>query len=106
MDTAASPGSLGAGTALTCDSCGDEIGGHAYQVRVENGTVPRCLTCALKHRRLMWRSLRVAVIIGTLLISINHGDVIIGGDFPASLAWKIPLTYTVPYCVATFGAME
>jgi len=29
----------------------------------------------------------------------------IGGDFPDSLAWKLPLTYTVPYCVATFGAI-
>ena len=53
----------------------------------------------------MWRSLRVAAVVGTLLIAINQGNVMIGGDFPGSLAWKIPLTYTVPYCVATFGAI-
>jgi hypothetical protein len=47
----------------------------------------------------------VAVVVGTLLIAINQGNVILDGSFPPSLAWKIPLTYAVPYCVATFGAI-
>jgi hypothetical protein len=51
------------------------------------------------------RSLIVAVIVGTILTAINQGNVILGGDFPHSLYWKIPLTYVVPYCVATTGAM-
>jgi len=51
------------------------------------------------------RSLIIAVIVGTILITINQGNVILGGDFPPSLYWKIPITYCVPFCVATTGAL-
>jgi hypothetical protein len=51
------------------------------------------------------RSLAVAVVIGTLLIAINQGNVIARGNFPLLLILKVPLTYAVPYCVATFGAI-
>ena len=53
----------------------------------------------------MRRSLLVALIVGTILTAINQGNVILRGDFPVSLYWKIPLTYAVPYCVATTGAI-
>ena len=42
---------------------------------------------------------------GAILTAINQGNLIVQGDFPAALAWKIPLTYAVPYCVATWGAL-
>ena len=47
----------------------------------------------------------VALVVGTLLTAINQGNVILQGDASAALAWKIPLTYSVPYCVATAGAL-
>ena len=53
----------------------------------------------------MRRSLLVALFVGTILTAINQGNVILRGDFPVSLYWKIPLTYAVPYCVATTGAI-
>jgi hypothetical protein len=53
----------------------------------------------------MRRSAIVALIVGTVLTAINQGNVIVGGEFPPSLYWKIPLTYAVPYCVATTGAI-
>ena len=53
----------------------------------------------------MVRSLLIAAIVGTLLTAINQGNVILQGDASAALAWKIPLTYSVPYCVATAGAL-
>ena len=50
------------------------------------------------------RSLVVAVVVGTLLNLINPGDVLVAG---AHLDWrKIALTYVVPYCVATYGAVS
>ena len=67
--------------------------------------VSRCLRCALTYGPLVRRSLIVAVIVGTILTAINQGNVILGGDFPLSLYWKIQLTYAVPYCVATTGAL-
>jgi hypothetical protein len=59
----------------------------------------------LTYGPLVRRSLIVAVVVGTILTAINQGNVILSGDFPASLYWKVPLTYAVPYCVATTGAM-
>jgi hypothetical protein len=52
-------------------------------------------------RRSLWTSL----VVGTILVAINQGNVLAGGDFPGSLAWKIPLTYLVPFCVASWGAL-
>ncbi len=52
------------------------------------------------------RGLKVAAIVGTVLVAINQGDLILGGRLDASAAWKIPLTYLVPYCVATYGGVS
>jgi hypothetical protein len=51
------------------------------------------------------RSLLTAAVVGTLIAAINQGNVILGGDFPAELYWKLPLTYCVPFFVATWGAL-
>jgi hypothetical protein len=48
------------------------------------------------------RSLKVALLVGTLQVIINQGDVLLAGDFP--LWWKIPLTFAVPYCVAAYSS--
>jgi hypothetical protein len=76
-----------------------------YEVRAPEGTLPRCLRCSLTYGPLVRRSRVVALIVGTILTAINQGNVILRGDFPISLYWKIPLTYVVPYCVASTGAM-
>jgi hypothetical protein len=47
-------------------------------------------------------ALRMSMFIGTLLNLINQGDALFG-DAPFSPA-KLLLTYSVPYCVATFSA--
>jgi hypothetical protein len=50
------------------------------------------------------RSFAVAALVGTLLNLINQGDALLAG---AHLDWlKIVLTYMVPYCVATYGAVS
>jgi hypothetical protein len=54
---------------------------------------------------MLWRSLLTALVVGTVLIAINQGTVLLDGEFPASLYWKIPLTYAVPFCVASWGAL-
>ena len=42
-------------------------------------------------------------VVGTVLIFINHGDVILRGELPSLL--KISLTYCVPFCVTTWGSV-
>ncbi len=55
------------------------------------------------RRDIVLRSLKVGAIVGTILVAINQGDLILSGQLDGSAAWKIPLTYLVPYCVATYG---
>lgn len=43
-----------------------------------------------------------ALVVGTILTAINHGDVILAGGSPP--LFKVLLTYCVPYCVTTWGA--
>ena len=52
------------------------------------------------------RGLKVAGIVGTVLVAINQGDVILTGSLPAEALWKIPLTYCVPYCVSTYASVS
>ena len=65
----------------------------------------RCLRCTLLRPSLLRRSILTALAVGTVLTAINQGNVILDGALPASLLWKIPLTYCVPFCVATWGAL-
>jgi hypothetical protein len=49
------------------------------------------------------KAVLTALVVGTVLTMINHGDLILVGDWPP--VWKIALTYCVPYCVTTWGAI-
>lgn len=68
--------------------------------------VDLCLRHAIAHPPLIRTSIVTALVVGTLLTAINQGNVIADGRFPAQLAWKIPLTYCVPFSVATFSALR
>ena len=50
------------------------------------------------------RSFLVALIVGTILNLINQGDALFEPDHLN--VTKIVLTYAVPYCVATYGAVS
>ncbi len=49
-------------------------------------------------------ALVMGLIVGTILTVINQGDVILAGEMPNLI--KAVLTYMVPYCVATYGAVS
>jgi hypothetical protein len=49
-------------------------------------------------------ALRMAVIVGTVLGAINHGDRIVAEAMTATDWLKFAITYLVPYGVATFAA--
>jgi len=48
------------------------------------------------------RALKVAVVVGSILVFINQGDLILQGKLPP--IWKLLLTYCVPYSVSTYSA--
>ena len=50
------------------------------------------------------RSFILAIIVGTIINLINQGDFLMAGE---PLNWvKIGLSYILPYCVATYGAVS
>ena len=51
-------------------------------------------------------SFKTSLVVGTLLVALNQGDIILSSNFPTALFWKIPLTYVVPFCVASWGALS
>ncbi len=63
------------------------------------------LKCILISSTLVRRSAKASVIVGTLLLALNQGDFIISGEFYRAMIWKIPLTYLVPFCVASWGSV-
>lgn len=51
------------------------------------------------------RALKYAVVVGAILITINHGDAILKGDVEAGRALKMGLTVLVPYAVSTLSSV-
>jgi hypothetical protein len=84
-----------------CREGGHEFSGSAYVT----GGATLCLRHALLQRHLLLRSLKVAALVGTVLVAINQLDIVAHGQHGPEVAAKIGLTYAVPFCVATFSAL-
>jgi hypothetical protein len=56
-------------------------------------------------RDVLGRGVKVGLIVGTILTTINQGDVILAGEVTAGVAGKILLTYCVPFCVSTYASI-
>lgn len=51
------------------------------------------------------RAIVLALIVGTLLILINHGTCILKSHFSFTCAWQSALTFLVPYGVSTVSSV-
>ncbi|HEY6408908.1 MAG TPA: nitrate/nitrite transporter NrtS [Ktedonobacteraceae bacterium] len=73
-----------------------------YQSRADLRTLMAYCT----ERDTLVRSIKTALVVGTLLALINHWQDFLSGDF--SPHWIIPmlLTYLVPFSVATYGQVQ
>jgi len=58
-----------------------------------------------RSRAVVRRAISVASVVGTVLAVINHGDLIVQGHFGLTLAFKIALTFCVPYSVSTYSSV-
>lgn len=64
----------------------------------------RALFQAAGERRIVINSLRIALVVGTVLNLVNQGEAIMAG---ASVSWvHLFLNYAVPYCVASYSAAK
>jgi len=57
---------------------------------------------AARERETVNKALKVAMVVGTVLVFINQADVLLAGQIPP--LWKLILTYMVPYSVSTYSA--
>jgi hypothetical protein len=51
------------------------------------------------------RAIRVALVVGTVLLAINHGDAILSGHIPPVRLLRMILTVVVPYVVSTVSSV-
>jgi hypothetical protein len=58
--------------------------------------------CCVRH--IMWRGLKYAVVVGTILLAINHGDAVLSGELTADRWVRMALTAVVPYWVSVFSS--
>ncbi|MEM6904559.1 MAG: nitrate/nitrite transporter NrtS [Pseudomonadota bacterium] len=58
---------------------------------------------ATDHGKIARRSLKVSLVVGTILVLINQGDRLLAGHAPDWV--KLILTYAVPYLVSTYAAV-
>ncbi|MSQ13948.1 MAG: hypothetical protein EXR47_07460 [Dehalococcoidia bacterium] len=78
---------------------------NLFRVNAPEGPAFQCLRHLLMFRPLLRRSLLTALVVGTILTAINQSGPIVRGDVPLSLIGRIVLTYCVPFCVTTWGAL-
>ncbi|MFG0329419.1 MAG: nitrate/nitrite transporter NrtS [Phycisphaerales bacterium] len=55
--------------------------------------------------RVVRRAIGYAIVVGAILITINHGDAILRGEVTPDRWLKMGLTVTVPYLVSTFSSV-
>ena len=65
---------------------------------------PSFLGLALSPR-VVRRALLYAVVVGAILIAINHGDALLAGHVGSERWWKMGLTVLVPYTVSTLSSV-
>ena len=58
----------------------------------------------VSRRTVVMRGIKFAVVVGTVLIAINHGDAILAGELTSTHYVKMGLTVIVPYVVSVFSS--
>lgn len=59
-----------------------------------------------RSRSVVRRALSTAIVVGTILIVINHGEAILRGQIDLDRLSKMMLTVCVPYLVSTFSSVS
>jgi len=58
------------------------------------------------QRSVVLRSLRYALVVGSILTVINHGDALLRGEITMERMLRIVLTVMVPYVVSTLASVD
>jgi hypothetical protein len=57
------------------------------------------------YRPHLVKTVRIALLVGTLLFAINQLDVVVQHGATAATYLKVTLTYLVPFCVSNYGLL-
>ena len=57
------------------------------------------------ERGIVLRACKYAIVVGAVLITINHGDALLAGDLDLRRLLKMGLTLLVPYVVSTLSSV-
>ncbi|HEX9413802.1 MAG TPA: nitrate/nitrite transporter NrtS [Ktedonobacterales bacterium] len=68
--------------------------------------VLRCWLHAVSYGPVVWRALRVALVVGTILFIINQLDVVLSGQVTPVVVLRIVLTYVTPFLVSMYSSLE
>ena len=52
------------------------------------------------------KTIKIALVVGTLLSLVNQGSVIFGGHATAVTCVRVGLNYLVPFCVSSIGYLS
>jgi hypothetical protein len=69
------------------------------------GLSPRKALATVLHRQHLRRTVGIALVVGTILMLINHFDTIVSGDATRMTWVKVGLTYCVPFVVSNLGLL-
>jgi hypothetical protein len=58
------------------------------------------------QRAVVVRALKTSLLVGVILVAINHADALVRGDLDLVRIAKIVLTFMVPYCVSTYASVS
>ncbi len=90
-----------------CERCRRSLGprgGCRFALDGGQSTL-RCLRCAVRFPAVVRRAVSTSLLVGTLLTAIYQGDVFLHGPLTATLLWKLPLTYLVPFSASIYSAI-
>ena len=68
-------------------------------------TMPRWLHIATEPA-VVRRAVAYALVVGAVLIAINHGDALLRGEMDPLRLFRMGLTVLVPYCVSTASSVQ
>ena len=57
-------------------------------------------------RNVSVNAFKVSMVVGSILVLINHGAMLMDLSLSLEVSIKIVLNYVVPYCVSTFSAVK
>ena len=78
---------------------------HSSSPAERGGSTPTAWQIA-RRPAVARRALGYALVVGTVLIAINHGDAIVRGEFDTGRWLRMALTAAVPYLVSTLSSVQ